>query len=80
MPGDLPNSKQPRKTFYILYSLVSLIVKLPYFAAESALWPPIRSWSFKKAIIIRLLRWYVALTNEYVPVFSFSSLTELYSE
>jgi hypothetical protein len=78
--GGLPNSKQPRKALYIVYSLVSLVVKLPYFAAESALWPPMRSWSFKKAMMVRLLKWILALGNEYVLVFSFISLTEFYSE
>jgi hypothetical protein len=79
--GGLPNSKQPRKAFYYAYSLVSLlVVKLPYFIAESALWPPVRSWTFKKAMIIRIMKWIIDLDNEYVPVFSFISIAELYLE
>jgi len=63
-PGRLPNSKQPRKTFYILYSLAMLAVKMPFYIAESALWPPMRSWSFKKAINLRLLKWFISVNNQ----------------
>jgi len=63
-PTRLPNSQQPRKTFYILYSLALLVVKLPYYIVESALWPPMRSWSFKKAINVRMLKWFISINNQ----------------
>ena len=64
MSSSLPNSKQPRKALYIVYSLVGLMVKLPYYIAESAVSPPMKSWSFKKAINVRLLKWFISINNE----------------
>ena len=61
----LPNSKQPRKSLYIIYQIVALLIfKLPYFVLESALWPPIKSWTFRKAFSLRLLKWFISVNNQ----------------
>jgi hypothetical protein len=73
----LPNTRQPRKALYLTYALISLIVKLPYYVLESLLWPPMPSWSFNKAIHIRLLKWFIGVNNQSVSLDSVFPLLNL---